>query len=97
MNKCKIVTFTYKKDNGEVTQRRGITLGYTRPSLALVADISDAGFDAMLEQDLRFELEEAHKKYLKEVAKILEEWDIVQKTFKVSGITDEKEVLLRDG
>jgi hypothetical protein len=94
MNKCKVITFTYKKDNGEVSERRGITLGYTRPTLALMADISDDNLSEFMIKELKDDLEVAHKNYIREVATILADWDIVQKTFKVSGITNEKEVSL---
>ncbi len=93
MNKTKIIEFTYTKDNGEVSKRTGITLGYSSPKLALMADVTDMS-SVPEKWELREQLDEARKDYLKQVAEILEDWVVTQKTFKLSGISDEKEILL---
>lgn len=93
MKKTKIIEFTYTKDNGDVSKRTGITLGYSSPKLALIADISDFTDDGE-KLFLQEQLDEARKEYLKQVASILEDCGVEQKTFKLSGISDEKEILL---
>lgn len=93
MNKTKIIGFTYTKENGEVSNRVGITLGYSTPQLALVADVSDLNDDKFI-KELRIDLETARRNYLDHVAAILRGYGVNQKTFKLSGMTDEKEILL---
>ena len=91
MNKTDFITFTYTKDSGEVSDRMGITLGYSSPKLALIADITDYLLNENL-IDVKNELEKLRKEYLYHVDMLLKENEIQQKTFKLSGITNEKKV-----
>lgn len=91
MNKTKVISFIYTKDNGEVSNRTGITLGYSSPKLALIADITEWDGDA---RELKAELGRLRSEYLADVAELLEDYGVQQKTFKLCGIADEKEVQL---
>jgi len=89
MNKTKVISFTYTKDNGEVSNRTGITLGYSSPKLALIADITDWDGD---KEELKSELGRLRAEYLADVTELLEEYEVQQKTFKLAGMTNEKEI-----
>lgn len=91
MNKTKVISFTYTKDNGEVSNRTGITLGYSSPKLALIADVTDWEGDV---KELKSELGRLRAEYLADVSELLEEYEVQQKTFKLCGIADEKEIQL---
>lgn len=93
MNKTKMISFTYTKDNGEVSNRTGITLGYTSPKLALIADVTNYQDVAKL-VELKAELGRLRREYLDDVSDVLEDYGVPQKTFKLCGIADEKEVQL---
>jgi hypothetical protein len=93
MNKTKLIKFTYTKDTGETSDRVGITIGYSSPKLALIVDVTSID-DLKSCFELTQELDRIRKEYLMEVSEILSEWDYAatQKTFKLSGITNETEL-----
>lgn len=95
MTETKIITFTYTKDNGEVSNRKGITLGYSSPELALIAEIIHTDYFNEDLKDIKQELEILKRRYLSDVQVVLNSYELQQKTFKLKGISNEKEVLFR--
>jgi hypothetical protein len=90
MNKTKIISFTYTKDKGEVTERLGITLGYSSPELGLMADVTGCDTDKI--NELITELSAAKRMYLDDVECLLKDRGVQQKTFKLANMTNKKEI-----
>jgi hypothetical protein len=90
MNKAKLIKFTYTKGNGEVSERKAITIGLSAPDLLLVFDTTnenDATIEALIE-----ELEMARREYLDTVEDLQTEFGVQMKTFKPSCMTNKIEV-----
>lgn len=85
-----MLTFTYTKDNGEVSKREVVAVGAEKNDLMLVLDVNGMAKEDV--NNLTKEMQVIRKRFLNEVYAAATKYGAQVKTFKHANITNKVEV-----